>query len=256
MALVAATAGAEHRDTKGSEGSAMKVRDVMTHRVVGVAPSAPIKEAVRLMERHGVSGLPVVDESGAVVGVLSEADLLLKEVGPGGLARRRFGWLLGYTSRSSRAKAEAVTVAEAMSSPAVVIGPDESVRAAARLMVERRVNRLPVVLGDQVIGIVTRADVARTFLRSDAELDDDIRSEVDRCTMGADLGDLHVSVREGVAHVSGHTERRSTAEVLEAVIAHIDGIVACDVRFSWRIDDTQRTQADDAYLIAPWAELR
>jgi CBS domain-containing protein len=234
----------------------MKVREVMTHGVVGVSPNAAIKEAVRLMERHVVSGLPVVDEDGDVVGVISEADLLLKELGRGGLARRRFGWLLGHTGRTSQAKADAITVAQAMTAPAITADPDDSVRSAARVMVERRVNRLPVVKDGHLVGIITRADVARVFVRSDADLAAEIEREVQRCTLGSEESDVHVYVREGVAGVEGSVDRRSTAEVLQSLIERIDGLVAADIRITWRHDDTRPPPADLEFVTAPWDRLR
>jgi len=240
------------------EDRPMKVRDVMTHGVIAVKPTAPLKEAVRLMERHAISGLPVVDDFGTVVGVLSEADLLLKEVGQGGVTRRRFGWLLGDTRRDRvlQSKTDAVTVAEAMHHPVVFVNPDESVRAAARRMVERRVNRLPVVADGKLVGILTRADVARTFLRPDEEIEQTVRAEISRCTVGSKTGTFDVGVVEGVVRVTGWVERRSTAEVLESVIAQVDGVVATEMSINWSLDDSQATLPEPDYLDLLWPRGR
>ena len=145
----------------------LKVRDVMTQDVVTVEPETPLKDVARLMIEYGVSGIPVVDPTGLVVGVVSEADLLVKERGEGGLSRRPLAWLLGESKTAERelVKIKAVAAREAMTRPALTIGPDRPLREAADLMIREQVNRLPVVgRAGRLVGIVTRADVVRAFV--------------------------------------------------------------------------------------------
>jgi len=143
----------------------MKVRDIMTQDVVSVKRDTPIHEIARVMGARDISGVPVVDDAGRVVGVITELDLIVRNTRMDmphfiqildlgviplelpGHYRDRLKHMLG-------ARAEDV-----MSREVVTIGPDDSVEALAEVMVKRRVNPVPVVEGDQLIGIVSRADL-------------------------------------------------------------------------------------------------
>lgn len=219
----------------------MEVREVMSRGVVSIRPDAPLKEAVRLMTRHAISGLPVVTPDGEVVGVLSETDLLVKEVGEAGIPHRRLDWLLGEPAETKRVRAmiSATTAGEAMTAPAITIGPHQDIRAAATVMVKRRVNRLPVVEGGQLVGIVTRADVARTFLRPDDEIATAIREEVLRDILWIEPDSLEVTVTEGVVRLSGTLERRSMIGPLGRLVGRLDGVVRVELRLGWQFDDTE-----------------
>jgi CBS domain-containing protein len=125
----------------------MKVGEVMTQRVAAVRPETPLKEVAALMVERGISGVPVVDADDAVLGVVSEADFVIKErravEGRNRLLARIFG-----ESRQARAelrKIEATTAGEAMTSPALTVESTDTLQRAAELMAGRRVNRLPVV---------------------------------------------------------------------------------------------------------------
>ena len=161
----------------------MKVEALMQTDVVTVSPAASLKDAATLLVEHGISGLPVCDEQGAVVGVFSEADILVREGGPperDGL----LAWILGNDGPADPAKLQARTVGEAMTAPAITIAPHRLAVSAAREMVERGINRLPVVdLQGALVGIVTRADLVRAFVRSDEELEADIRGETLRSAL-------------------------------------------------------------------------
>ena len=148
------------------------VRDVMTRSVVSVPLVAPLKEVARALVEHRISGVPVVDVDGTVLGVVSEADFLVKEQGPDEIHYRRLARLIGTprTSRTQLEKLEAITAHEAMTSPAVTIGSGRPIREAAALMTSRRVNRLPVVDDGELVGIVSRGDLVRAYVRTDDEL--------------------------------------------------------------------------------------
>src|SRR5207245_9321806 len=139
---------------------------VMTRRVVAVRRDAGYKEIVAVLRSRRISAFPVLDDADRVVGVVSEADLLLKEADsdlPGGVEGPGL-------RRKERAKASGVIAEELMTSPAVTIGPDASVADAARLMRARRVKRLPVVEeGDRLIGLLSRADALSVVERPDAD---------------------------------------------------------------------------------------
>ena len=157
----------------------MKIKDVMTVDVLTVPTGKTLKETAQILASTGISGLIVVDDDRKVVGVISEADILFKERSP---ERRRggsFAWLFFPDMLENEAKLDARTAGEAMSSPAITIGPDRPVGEAAARMLDDAVNRLPVVGEDgELLGIVTRADLVRAFTRSDGEIEMEIRKEL------------------------------------------------------------------------------
>ena len=203
----------------------MKVRDVMTTDVASVAPAMRLKDLARLLLERRISGAPVVDEDGRVVGVVSETDLLAKEVGRPLSRRTPLDWIFGEVpSTSEQRRRDATTVEQAMSTPATTIGADRPLREAATIMVDRAVNRLPVVDQGRLVGIITRADLVRAYLRRDDELLGTIRDEVIRGAMWLDPNDLRVEVHDGLVTIAGSVDRRSTATILEKLILLVDGV--------------------------------
>jgi CBS domain-containing protein len=217
----------------------LTVRDAMTTSVVTVRPETPLKEVARVLIDAGVSGLPVVDEHGTVLGVVSEADFLVKGQGAQSVRHRRLARLLGESeaTRHQLAKVAARSASEAMTSPAVTVDPTRSLQDAAALMTERGVNRLPVLESGRLVGIITRADLVRAYLRSDAELVATIRDDVLHRILWLDPASFQVEVRNGEATISGHVERRSTARIVEETIAMVPGIVAVSAELTWSVDD-------------------
>ncbi len=231
----------------------LKVGDVMTTDVVVVRPNTPLADVARLMVEHSISGVPVVDGEGFVLGVVSEADFLVKERGRDALHHRPLARFFGESAetRTELAKLEAVAAVDAMTSPAITIRDDQLVREAAEIMIERRINRLPVVdLDGRLIGIVTRADLIGAFARSDDELKRLIVDEVLVKTLWIDPRELDVAVAHGVVHVSGTVDRRSTAEILEQLVGRVDGVVAVRSDLGWRFDDSE-VKAPDTNLVWP-----
>jgi len=146
----------------------------MTRDVITVSPETPLKEAAELLARHQVSGLPVVDEA-KVVGVVSEADIVARSTG----SRESRSLIREFlTSRKHQPDVGATRAGEAMTSPPLTIAPQRPVAEAARVMIERKVNRLPVVGDSGLVGIVTRADLVRAYVRPDEELEREIREDV------------------------------------------------------------------------------
>jgi len=203
----------------------MLVREVMTTDVVTVEESTPLKEAALLLAERRISGVPVVDADRKVVGVLSEADVLAQERGR---AIRQPG-LLGLVFDPDavwREKAGARTAGEAMSSPAIVIGPHRPVHAAASLMLEDDVNRLPVVQHGRLLGIVTRADLVRAFVRDDAELQREIVGEVFGRALWLNPDRLTVTVEDGVATVFGSLATAADDQAMRELVARVPGVVS------------------------------
>jgi CBS-domain-containing membrane protein len=223
----------------GSEEVPMgrRMRDVMTREVVAVDEQASFKEIAATMAEHRVSALPVLDEHGRVAGIVSEADLLLKEEFPEGPAGGRL--FRGHRQRVERAKAAGDTAAELMTAPAVTIGPDATVTEAARLLHRHGIKRLPVVdPAGPLLGIVSRADLLKVFLRSDAEIAQEVRQEVLLRAMWVDPDTVTVKVRDGVVTLIGELERRSLIPIAVSLVHGIDGVVDVVDRLTFEIDDS------------------
>lgn len=216
------------------------VKDMMTRSVVSVRPETSIREVARLLIEHRISGLPVVDDAGAVVGVVSEGDLLVHGRDVDHVPRRPLARLFGRQSakkRKLKAKAQARTAGEAMTAPAIMADVTAPVHTAATLMSDHRIKRLPVVADGRLVGIVTRADIVRAFVRTDAELAVAIRDEVLLRRMWLDPRDFQVSVTDGIATVKGSVGRRSTATMVKEMVEMLPGIVAVEADVSWSVDD-------------------
>lgn len=210
----------------------MKIRDLMTTDVVTVAPDTSLKEAAALLVDRKISGLPVIDDERHVLGVLSEADILVREGGDG---RREglLGWLFEPDDGFER-KLTAKTVDEAMSAPAITVGPDVPIHRAATQMVEAGINRLPVVDADRLVGIVTRADLVRAFARSDEDIAEEIRSEVLRRTLWLEPGRVTVNVANGDVELAGQVETETDAELLPLFVQRVPGVVSVQTTLSVR----------------------
>jgi len=184
-----------------------QVSDVMTRDVVTVGPGESFKTCADLMRIHGVSALPVVVAGNRVAGIVSEADLMRRAVSDETLR----------------------TAADLMTRDVATIGSGATVAAAARVMFERGVKRLPVVdSSNRLIGIVSRADVLRIFLRSD----ESIRKEVAHGLLNElpllGRGRVQVVVKDGVVHLYGEVESGSLTGLLVRLVAAVPGVVGVE----------------------------
>jgi CBS domain-containing protein len=214
-----------------------RVKDVMTADVAYVRERTPYKELVRLLAERRVSALPVVDVNRNVIGIVSEADLLLKQQHPADSFQRFL--LEGKRRRLERAKARGGTAADLMSRPAITVGPDATVAEAARLLRLHLIKRLPVAdpLG-RLVGIVSRSDLLSVFLRPDDEIRREVLEEVIFGELGMGPGRFDVTVREGVVTLQGTCERRSLVQVVVRAVAAVEGVVRVDNRLGYDLDDT------------------
>jgi CBS domain-containing protein len=159
-----------------------------------------------------------------VIGVVSEADLLVKEAVLGE-PDVLWGFLAGLVHHAARAKAAGVTAADLMTSPAVTIGPDDTVEHAAQLMYDRKVKRLPVVdPAGRPIGIISRTDVLAVFDRADAEIREEIMSQV--ITGRSEPSWYSVIVKDGVVTLEGTPETAAIGRNLVRRARHVQGVVA------------------------------
>ncbi|NJL21629.1 MAG: CBS domain-containing protein [Leptolyngbyaceae cyanobacterium SM1_3_5] len=146
---------------------ATTVADLMTRDPVVVQPETGLKEVIKILAEKSIGGLPVVDSSGAIVGVISESDLMWQETGatpPPYIMLLDAVIYLGNTARYEQElhKAFGQTVSEVMTKEAITTTGDRTIKEAAQLMHDRRVRRLPVVdEGGKVVGILTRSDIIR-----------------------------------------------------------------------------------------------
>lgn len=212
-----------------------RVEDVMTRDVVAVREDTPYRDVVELLIARRISAVPVVDRFDRVAGVVSEADLLLKVAA---VDAPRSGPLDVWRHRGDRAKSKGRTAGDVMSSPAVTALPSLSISAAARTMHDSQVKRLPVVSDeDRLVGIVTRSDLLRVHLRSDADIRHEVFEEVFRGLLAADAGAMRVETSAGVVRLSGRTHLRSTAAKAVGVAEHTRGVVDVVDEIGFDLDD-------------------
>jgi CBS domain-containing protein len=204
----------------------MRVANVMTTQVLTVRPETTLKDVAELLGSRGISGAPVVDDSGIVLGVVSEADILAKERRP--RPRTRVERLLGREQLDRKAAAR--TAGEAMTAPAITIGADRRVDAAAALMLDQSVNRLPVIDREGLlVGIVTRADLVRAFIHSDEQIEREIHDEVLLHELWLDPEDFGLSVESGEVTIAGHVGTEAERELLVRRISLVPGVVSVTV---------------------------
>jgi CBS domain-containing protein len=218
----------------------VKVEQIMSHDVVRVAPSASLKDVARLLLEHGISGVPVVADDGKVLGVVSSGDILVKVSADLGRREHPSNWLFGVDERVEL-KRGAEMAAEAMTRPAVTVDPGCTVAGAARLMVRRSIDRLPVVDHGRLVGIVTRRDIVRAFARPDRELAEQVRTEALLETLWIDPEAIDVSVESGNVTVTGTVESRTIAELVPVYASLVPGVVSVDVSgLHWQTDHVRR----------------
>ena len=226
------------------------VKDLMTTPVVTVGPETPFKEIVARLAERRVSAVPVVDDAGLVLGVVSEADLLLKEEYPDPDADLPLFWTKRRRAEHDKA---AATVARGLMTVAVVaVTPDATVAEAARRMHTAQVKRLPVLgEGGRLVGIVSRADLLKVFNRPDAAIRREILDDVIVGEFMMDPNRFFIQVHEGVAVLEGRVERRSLLPWLVRAVRGVEGVVQVDDRLACDVDDRDTARV----MASPWMRL-
>lgn len=218
------------------------VSDVMTRRVHVARPLTPFKLLVQLIEDNKISAVPIVDDQGAPVGIVSESDLLLKE-------RRHEleseqSLLHPRRRRLERAKAKGVVAAEIMTTSPITVRSDTTLAQAARLMQESNVRRLVVVdERGKIVGIVSRSDLLQVFLRTDDELGDEVLSTIIPSMLLPVPEAVKVTVHWNVVTLSGEVDRKSDADVLTRMTRELDGVVDVVNRLRFHWDDSSAAPA-------------
>jgi CBS domain-containing protein len=191
----------------------MLVRDVMSTQVVTVRPQARVKEAIQLLDDHRITAMPVVDDQGLLVGVVSEADLLRGALMPD---RRTHEIPVEIEGRTNT-----LTVSDVMTPRPMSVTADTDLAVAASVLVDSVIKSLPVLDDGRVIGMVSRRDVIAVLARRDPL----IKTEVDELLRQAEV-ECDVEVVDGVVRLMGQTEphARQIARVLASTVPGVVGV--------------------------------
>ncbi|MFA5892056.1 MAG: CBS domain-containing protein [Actinomycetota bacterium] len=196
------------------------IKDVMSTSVVTVSPGTPIKEIAATLVAKKISAVPVVDEEGFLVGIVSESDLIALQTTPDPRS---------HLLQEGAPPTSAHVAADVMTAHPVTLPAAADVAVAARLMLQKGIKRIPIVASGHVIGIIARRDLIGVLARSDEEIRRDLDETLAReATL---LGALQTEVADGVVAVTGATEER-TRRLAEILARRIPGVVG--VRF---VDD-------------------
>ncbi len=205
------------------------VRDIMSASVVTVRTDTSFRDMVALVRRHRVSGLPVVDEDGKVLGVVSETDLLAPETADPGRSVHPT-WL----PHRKQVTADTATAGDLMTHPAVTTDPGELVANAARLMHSLKLQRLPVVdRGGRLVGIVSRSDVLSVFSRTDEEIRREVTQDVIMDGFFTDPSRFAVTVHDGIVTLAGSPGSVVLGENIVNQVRHLEGVVAVRDQFTY-----------------------
>ncbi|MFF9815274.1 CBS domain-containing protein [Streptomyces sp. NPDC014006] len=229
------------------------VGEVMTQDVVQAHRETPFKDVVKLLDQHRISGLPVVNDDDKVVGVISETDLIRRQAALSTDTRaRRFpirppGRSVRHTDATARAAMAQelirTTAQELMSTPAITVHPEQRIADAARVMERHGVERLPVVdEEDRLIGIATRRDLLRVFLRSDDEIRQEVLDEVATRALGLPAHSVAVSVNDGMVTLAGALRHRGDIPLALRLTYRVDGVVGVVNSLTFHVDDTDSSE--------------
>lgn len=212
------------------------VGNVMTSDVVSVGVRTPFHVIAELLSAHRISAVPVLGATNTVLGVVSEADLVRKYELRG--ARHRPPWW-ARTRRKVWLKTTGTVAEDMMTSPAVTVDVGADIGAAARLLTDHNLTRLPVVDASQhLVGIISRHDLVKVFLRSDHDIQAEINDEVVVRALSVDPRTVRIEVRDGVVTLHGQLERRSMVPLAVHLAQSVDGVVAVADQLTFVLDDT------------------
>jgi CBS domain-containing protein len=222
----------------------MKAKDVMSRNIISVAPDATVLQAARLMLQHHISGLPVIDGKGQLVGILSEGDFLRRQETR--TQRRRSRWL-EFIMGPGRTAAEYThshggKVSEVMTDEVRTVSKDTSLEAIVELMEHYRIKRVPVLRGREVVGIVTRSNLMHAMVslarsapaaaKDDATIREKLLAEMER-EKWAPVAMVNVVVRNGVVELWGAIVDERQRDALKVAAENISGVKAVKDHLVW-----------------------
>lgn len=214
------------------------VADVMSVPVVAVDPDTSFSAVASLLYTAAVRAVPVLDDAGRLLGVVSEADLLVTAERGEPRDDHRW-WRPRHVRRPGPVrKAGATTAAGLMTTPVVTVGADDSVALAARTMREHRLSWMPVVDdGDRVVGVLGRSDLLSVFLRDDEAIRREVVEEVLGRTLLVDPARVEVAVADGVVTLTGELETRADTEAVVHLVERLEGVVGVNDELGYRVDE-------------------
>lgn len=222
----------------------MKVRDVMTQPVVSVDAEAPISLAIRLMLQKKISGLPVVDACGNLLGVVTEGDFLRRaETGTEHHQPRWLEFLMGPGPLArDYVKAHGRKVSEVMTRDVKTVDEHTQLKDVVALMERHRIKRVPVLRGKKLVGIVTRANLLRALVSylhpasapasGDAAIRERILQELNT-ERWAPVATIDAIVRQGVVTLSGFVLDQRQREAVKVLVENIPGVKAVHDDLVW-----------------------
>ncbi len=221
----------------------MKVRDLMTVDVVTVRPDATLRDVADLLLEHRIRSVPVVDDIGHLLGVVSESDVVGRVVGTGSEGRG-LGSLLaralgsaGEAADAPGAAVEAPTAGDIMTRDVDTCAPEEPAASAARRMLRRDVRVMPVTDDDRVVGMLARHDILRLFDRPDAEISDRVDDLLANPLWAPEDHHVEAAVHDGVAILTGSVPHRSDVGVICNEVRHVPGVIEVVNRLTWDAPD-------------------
>jgi CBS domain-containing protein len=227
----------------------MRLEELMTRDVITIGPEAPLKEAARRMIEARISGLPVTDETGALIGVITEADFVKEEAGRRSTKRAR---LLRWFHKEEPLDTERL-VGDVMTREVFTLDESADHADAARLMQAKRIKRIPVVAVDgRLLGVVSRSDILRAFARSDAEIIDEVTERVMRHILWIDPKRVTVTSTDGNVVLRGQLETKSDANLLVELVDRLDGVVSVTGQLTWEVDNAKVPMVSQPPVGAGW----
>jgi CBS domain-containing protein len=222
----------------------MKAKDVMTRHVVSIDPDATVLQAARLMLKHHLSGLPVIDGAGKLVGVLSEGDFLRRRETQ--TERRRSRWLEFLMGPGKIASEYTHThgskVSEVMTAEVQTVGENASLENIVELMERHRIKRVPVLRGGKMVGIVTRSNLMHAMVsmarsvpaaaKDDATIRERLLAEIQK-QQWTPAAMTNVVVHDGVVELWGAIVDERQRAALKVAAENIPGVKAVKDHLVW-----------------------
>ena len=215
--------------------------ELMTRDVITIGPEASLKEAARRMLEAGVSGLPVTDDEGQLIGIITEADFVKHEADRDRTTRA--GLLRWWIHDDEGVRSEPRTVGDMMTSPVVTVAPDEQHSQTARVLMKSKIKRAPVLHEGRLVGLISRSDLLRSFVRSDRAILDEIKDDVMKRILWIEPESIEVNCVEGNVTFDGMLGTRSDAELLVTLTQRLDGVASVRSHLTWELDNTRVERA-------------
>lgn len=213
------------------------VRDVMSTDVPAAHPAVPFKHLVALLRSRHTDSVVIVDPVGRPQGIVTAADLIIKETDPQGYGPRVPGPNRGRDR--DRKKAAGAVAADVMSAPPVTIFPHNSVVEAAQVMRRHAISQLPVIQPGTglLVGVITRSDTLGAYLRRDDEIQEEIRREILGGEFASEAADVTVTCEAGVVTLNGHVRHDAAVARLVRTVQHVEGVVRVEEHLSRRVEE-------------------